>query len=121
MSEYNGLARVLSSVLWGQGLLLGLVATLYLVSTRYDLGPLSQKDAKRIARLLGLMLAALSVGQLIAGWTGGVVAYIREYNAPVIGYVVLCVRSASALLLVAMAMTSLRRWLRAKPRDSDVY
>lgn len=121
MSEYAVLIRVLNSALWGQGLLLGLVAVLYLVSTRYDLGPLSQRDAKRIARLLGLMLGSLAIGQLVGGWTGGTAAYIREYDAPGLGYFVLLDRAVSTALLVMMALTSLKRWFRAEPKgDSDV-
>lgn len=117
MNDYAVLTELLASILWAQGGALLGTGVLYLYSSRFEFGELDAGERRVIAKLIGWSFIWLAVGQLIGGFTGGTAAYIRENDAPFVGYIVLSSRSLSLVYLVRAVWTSGARWRRHVPHD----
>lgn len=112
------LTHLLDGVLYFQGGLIFIQGGLYFVSSFYDLGPLEPKEGSKIARYLGLFGFTAGIGQIIAGYTGGVAAYIRAGGPEVVGWSALGFRAASAYFLGWVIVNASLRWLNSPERNT---
>lgn len=120
--EFDLLFRLLSTALLAQACLGVFVGALYLLSTFFDLGGLTQAQGRRVARALGLMILFTALGQggaAYVGNLGGVVAYIRMTGDPTLGYFVLTNRTLSSVFLIVLIVTSLVRWAHVIPAKTQ--